>query len=191
LKRAVWIDFSPPNEENTPTLEWLKEFRIFLLDANVLKAIAYRDDDRTRFVQPLARLMTERNEGLRGVCGVADFVKIECFNMERHVLGGGVKIRRFLKAVENDADGFYVEFRTPIRRVHADDRKRFLNFLPRRERRILLKKCEYLSGTDMLLLVLAVFLKVSGISVVVASFDKDVAEASEELGVTVYPGNNF
>jgi len=185
------MDFSFPNEENTPILEWLKNFRVFLLDANVLKVIAYRDDDRTRLVQPLARLMTERNKGLRGVCGIADFVKIECFNMERHILGGGVKIRKFLKTVENNTDGFYVEFRTPIRRIHADDRKKLLDVLPRKERRILLKKCRWLSGTDASLLVLAVFLEIFGISVVVTSFDRDVAETSEELGIPVYSGNNF
>jgi len=135
----------------------------------------------------MARIMGEWGRSDRGaVCCIPDFIRIECFNMERHKLGDS-RIRHFLKDVEESEEGLYIELKTPIKGFSADDRRRLLNLFPKRYRHPLIKRYTELSGTDVSLLFIALLMASYGLSVTIASFDNLLTDAAEDFGIGTYP----
>jgi len=162
---------------------FLKKLEVVLLDSSVLCCMVYDEADDVFY--PLGKLGGwDEMLGASRVCVVCDFIKIECFNVER-TLFRDVKIRRFLKGLAKCDKAFYVELKTPIKKFSADDRKRLLDLFPRKYRHVLIKKYGDLSGTDVCLLLVALYLKSHGISVSIATRDRILAEASEELEIKI------
>ena len=162
-------------------LEWLRGFRVLLLDANVLKDAA-EGSAEAGFLRDLMMGCVEVHPG--AVCCVPDFVRLEAFNMERYLFGS-CSVRRFLRDVEKSRGGLYVEFKTPVRRVPADNRKIVLDVFPKEARRVLIREFPELSGTDCSLLLLAYVLRDCEVTVLLVSRDGVLGEAAATFGIPV------
>jgi hypothetical protein len=173
LKERIWIsDFN----------SWIKirDYKPILLDANVLMSIA-RSVEQFPAVSQLIR--NWKNMRTTSAAFIADFIRLEALNAERWSRETSC-VRRFLKEVEESKEGFYVEMRTPIKEVVADSRSRYLDLLPKRDRRILMQGYPQLSGTDISLLIMAIFMRNAGSRVHLASIDKELIGAAKALGVS-------
>lgn len=157
----------------------MAEYKPILLDANVLIGIS-RVEERYRDIDQLARNWKRRPT--TSAVFVADFIKIEAFNAERnHYLTS--KVRAFLKEVEDSANGFYVEVKTPIKKIAAEKRTQYLDQFPKKDRHVLLENYKDLSGTDICLLVMSVHMRDNSVQVTLGSSDKRLVAAAEALEV--------
>lgn len=157
----------------------LSRFKPILLDANVLLGVAHSGEG----FQEVDQLM-RRWGRIKTSYGafVTDFIVHEAISAEKQKYETK-RVRYFLKEVEKSRDGFYIEVRTPIRKVMADKRGQYLNLLSKRDRHIILKGYPELSGTDISLLVVSVHMHSNGAEVTLASLDKKLVEAAETLNI--------
>jgi len=189
LKVQVRISHLPPLEDcSGDELGLLKHYEAILLDTNVLNRIAY---EGCRLLQPLINLMYNwRTVKPTAVCCVCDFIRIESLNVERWEFGD-TRVRRLLKEVAENENGLYVELKTPIKEVIADQRKRFIDLFPKAYRHVLIKKYGDLSGTDVCLLIIALYLAMYGASASIATFDKTLLMACDEFGIKTFLKNRL
>jgi len=161
--------------------------RLFILDANILLSLASgRDGD----LDPIRRIL-ERWKSIKsfGVCCVPDFVMLEALNAKKYMIDDeNVKVKEFMEKIEHSEEAFYIYLKTPVKGIRADSRAKFINYLPKRDRRVILSYySDEKSGTDQAVLTLASILKSHGLSVVVVSKDEKLRTAAEEMNLHFYP----
>jgi hypothetical protein len=159
---------------------------LLLLDANMLIGICH-GGGQFRDVEQIMRRGKEPM--ISSTASVADFIKIEAFNAERREFEAN-KVHSFLKEVEKSENGFFVEIKTKIREELADNRAKYLDYLSKPHRNMLLKFKE-LSGTDIALLVTAIFIGNNDIKIILWSSDKKLVEAAEALEVATKYHENW
>ena len=159
--------------------------KLFILDANILISLSCTDDLR---LEPIRRLLEEwKHIRASGVCCIPDFIMHEAFNAEKHEAGSG-NVRAFLSEVEHSEKAFFLYLKTPVRHVRADRRAKFIDYLPKRDRRVILAYYSSgESGTDQALLALASILRMHGLSIVLVSKDEKMRLTAQEMGLRFYP----
>jgi len=166
-------------------LSSLRNYEIIFVDSSVLLHMFYESFYQKK-LETIVLLFSEwRKRRFSEILCVPDFIELEAMNAERFYYGNR-KVRRFLKNLKASELGFYIELRTPIKRVKAENRSIYLDLLSKKFRHIIIKKYKELSGTDIAMLVSALFLNKHKIATAIVSFDRTLLQAAEELGITPY-----
>lgn len=155
------------------------------MDSSILLNIFY-EPFYQRSLEPIILLLSEwRKRKFNELICIPDFIELEAMNAER-LCHRDSKVRRFLKQVKTSELGFFLELRTPIRQVKAENRSLYLDLLPKKLRSIIIKNYKELSGTDIAILVTALFLANHTIPTSIASLDKTLLQAASEFSLTPY-----
>ena len=159
--------------------------KLFILDANILISLSCTDD---LWLDPIRRLLEEwRRIRASGVCCIPDFIMHEAFNAEKYEAAGG-NVKAFIDEAERSEAAFFLYLKTPVRGVRADRRAKFIDYLPKRDRRVILAYYPgEESGTDQALLALASILRMHGLSIVLVSKDEKMRLTAREMGLRFYP----
>ena len=159
--------------------------KLFILDANILISLSCADDLR---LEPVRRLLEEwKHIRPSGVCCIPDFIMLETFNAEKCEVGSG-NVKAFIGEAERSETAFFLQLKTPVRGVRADRRAKFIDYLPKRDRRVILAYYpSEESGTDQALLALASILRMHGLSIVLVSKDEKMRLTAREMDLRFYP----
>jgi hypothetical protein len=168
MKSTLYTNFEDPIQ--------IGNYSPLLIDSNVLIGISHEE---IQFRNIRCAIENWRKLNASSAIFVPDFIKIEAFNAERYHYSS-CTIRKWLKKTENSPDGFYVELKTPVSSIQADQRAILLDLFPRRER-LILRNYPELSGTDISLLAVYYYMFKNGIKATLYSMDKKMMSAAEEL----------
>jgi hypothetical protein len=160
----------------------LRKHRLILMDSSIFLCTFYEACYRER-LSPVLLLFTEwGRKTLSEVPYIPDFIELEAINTERFHYKNR-KVRRFLRNVHANKLEFYIELKTPIKHIKAENRSTYLDLLPKSVRHTIIKNYGELSGTDMAILVTALFLTDHHVRTAIASVDRTLLQAANELGI--------
>ena len=184
MKREVSI-FSFKDGDLTSRFSDFSAMKLFILDANILISLSCADDLR---LEPVRRLLEEwKHIRPSGVCCIPDFIMLEAFNAEKREAGSG-NVKAFIDEAERSETAFFLQLKTPVRSIRADRRAKFIDYLPKRDRRVILAYYSSgESGTDQALLALSSILRMHGLSIVLVSKDEKMRLTAREMGLRFYP----
>ena len=185
VKIRYWIEnFSSPLKGFSDDLMRYGIDEIVLFDTSTLLGMLYKCPEKLR---PLILFFSKRGpiRQKSKIGCIPDFIALESKNAEKLEYRDS-RVRKFLKNLTRSRTGLYIELSTPIRRVRADHRSRYLNSLPKACRHLIIKDYPDLSGTDIALIVTGRFLYQHGIPTAITTRDGTLLQAAEEFEIIPY-----